>query len=280
VSGAIHVDKRAEASANSDAGSSAVAPSGHDAIPLVMLHGWGMNLRVFDPLRAALSARPTWAIDLPGHGRSEWNSAHAGFDAQVDAVLAVLPPRCVLLGWSLGAKFALEIAGRVPQRIAALVLVSATPKFAQNADWPHGLEKTSMDVFRSLMQQDWQQTLSDFVSLQLRGSRNAEAARRTLEQALAGHGAPQPSALQSGMDLLGDLDLRARVAGITQPTLVIAGENDRVTPPGAARWLTETLPNCRLLEIARAGHAPFASHPEECAAGVHAFLAGLPAEFA
>ncbi len=45
-------------------------------MPLVCLHGWGMNLRAFDPLRAALGdAHGSWALDLPGHGRSEWHDA-------------------------------------------------------------------------------------------------------------------------------------------------------------------------------------------------------------
>ena len=43
---------------------------------IVLWHGWGMNLRVFDALRAALSADfQVIAVDLPGHGRSDWPGA-------------------------------------------------------------------------------------------------------------------------------------------------------------------------------------------------------------
>jgi pimeloyl-[acyl-carrier protein] methyl ester esterase len=111
------------------------------SLPLVCLHGWGMNLRVFDLLRDALSdVCETWAIDLAGHGASPWVPGHASFEAQVEDVLAVLPARCVLLGWSFGGKLALELAARHPARIAALVLASVSPKFAQSADWPHGMD--------------------------------------------------------------------------------------------------------------------------------------------
>ena len=44
--------------------------------PLVLWHGWGLNLRVFDSLRGALGATGvswrTEAVDLPGHGLSPW----------------------------------------------------------------------------------------------------------------------------------------------------------------------------------------------------------------
>ena len=256
--GPLHVDRR-------NVGASA-------ALPLALVHGWGMNLAVFDALRAALPGTESWAIDLPGHGLSPWNPSRADFDSQVDAVRAALPARCVLLGWSLGGQIALEIARRDPARVAALVLVSSTPRFAQSADWPHGMNAGELEAFSSLVDQDWQQTLSDFVWLQLRGSRNAAATQQRVEDALATHGAPHPDALGADLDLLGTLDLRPQVPSITQPALLIAGQNDRVTPPGATRWIAEALPDARYAEIARAGHASFVSHTDEFVDLVRPFL--------
>ena len=77
--GPLHVDRR-------NVGASA-------ALPLALVHGWGMNLAVFDALRAALPGTESWAIDLPGHGLSPWNPSRADFDSQVDAVRAALPAR-------------------------------------------------------------------------------------------------------------------------------------------------------------------------------------------
>jgi len=249
-----------------------------DQLPLVMLHGWGMNLRVFDLLREDLAARETWAIDLPGHGRSPWWPAAAEFEEQVRAVLALLPPRCILIGWSFGAKLAMAIAAREPQRVAALVLLAASPKFARSADWPHGMEQQALRAFRVVLEQDWQQTLSDFIALQLRGSRNAGDAQEVIEAALAGQGAPNRDALMAGMALLDTVDLRELVPRITQPTLIVVGQNDRVTLPGATRWLAAALPDARFVEVPRAGHAPFISHHEEVAAVVRGFLAELQAQ--
>lgn len=244
------------------------------ALPLVMLHGWGMNLRVFDPLRQDLS-QPSCAIDLPGHGRSPWWPAAADFDVLQAAILDVLPPCCVLAGWSLGAELALSLAARQPQRVASLVLLSATPRFTRSADWPHGAQPAALAALRALLEQDWRQVLEDFVWLQVRGSRDADATARQLAGVLAAHGDPQPAALRAGLELLERIDLRALVPAIRQPALVVAGLNDRVTLPGAARWLANILPSAQLLELSRAGHAPFISHRAEVAAAIRDFLAGI-----
>ena len=261
---ALHVDRRP-------------GPAQQDgaASPLVMLHGWGMNLRVFDPLRADLDQYDTWAMDLPGHGQSPWWPAAQGFNVQQRAVMAALPPRCVLLGWSFGAKLALAIAAAEPQRVTALVLVAASPKFAGGPDWPHGMDGEAQRAFDAALAQDWQHTLQDFIALQLRGSRHAEESRAVIEAALATQGAPQRDALLAGMALLESIDLRALLPRVTQPALIVAGQNDRVTPPAAARWLAGTLSNASLVEIPRAGHAPMISHHVEVAAAMRHFLADL-----
>lgn len=253
-----------------------VEKSGAGSLPLVCLHGWGMNLRVFDPLRRTLGT-VSWAVDLPGHGRSEWDAARADFDSQLHDLLQILPPRCVLLGWSLGAQFAMQIALQFPERVAGLVLIAATPRFGQSPDWPHGLDADAVEVFRDLLTRDWRQTLEDFIWLQLRGSRNAEAAQREMREALQAHGAPDPAALVAGLAILADRDMRDVISLVDVPALVLTGQNDRVTPPGAGQWLAARLPRARAHEIARAGHAPFLSHVEESALPIRTFVGELGA---
>ena len=90
---------------------------------------------------------------------------------------------------------------------------------------------------------------------------------------MATQGAPRRDALLAGMALLESIDLRAFVPRIAQRALIIAGQNDRVTPPGAARWLADAMPHATLLEIPRAGHAPMISHHTEVASALRGFLA-------
>ena len=107
--------------------------SGRGPRDLVLLHGWGMNLRVWDELAAALArSYRVIAIDLPGHGRSDWDEAAQTPAAQtfrVHETLAPLTTRYHLLGWSLGGQFALDLAAALPAGIERLVLVATTPRF-------------------------------------------------------------------------------------------------------------------------------------------------------
>lgn len=252
--------------------------------PLVMLHGWALNLRVFDDLVARLQTpsrggpperrRSLLRLDLPGHGRATEPAALYGGDpegawdigAVADHLLAQLPPRCALLGWSLGAKLALEIAARAPDRIEQLVLLCATPRFARSEDWPYGTPAAVLGAFTDHLARDYRRTVHGSLELQVRGSAHAEATLSALQAALQAQGECPPGTLRRAARMLHAVDQRPRLALVQAPTLVIAGEHDRLVHPEASRALAALLPQGGFVQIARAGHAPFLSHAEEVAA--------------
>lgn len=247
-----------------------------DAAPLVLLHGWGMNLRVFDALVATLAAHyRVTVIDLPGHGASPWNAQLAG-SQWLAGLAALLPPAATLVGWSLGGQLALQLASQQDLAVRRLVLIATSARFVQSPDWPAGLPAATLRSFAGQLERDAARTiadiLADFLELQVRGSRDAAAVRMRLQEALQRHGMAQPQALRAGLALLEHNDLRELARRIDMPALVIAGQNDRVTPPAAAQALARLLPQAELLQIPRAGHAPFLSHPSPVAAALLDFM--------
>jgi len=243
-----------------------------DAEPVVMLHGWGMNLRVFDGLVAALAPHHrVTVIDLPGHGASPW---HAPLPSSrwLAGVAALLPPAATLVGWSLGGQLALQLASQPELAVRRLVLVATSARFVQSSDWPAGLPAATLQGFAAQLEQDASRTIADFLELQVRGSLDAAAVRTRLQQALQQHGLAHPQALRAGLELLERNDLRELARSVSVPTLLIAGQYDRVTPPLAAQALQRLLPQGELLQIARAGHAPFLSHPAAVAAALLDFM--------
>jgi len=176
----------------------------------------------------------------------------------------------------MGAKIAMALAAQHPSRVPALVLMSASPRFSRSEDWPAGADPHTLQVFEDMVQRDWQQLIEDFLWLQVRGTQQAEETLGELQAALQAQGEPRREALLDGLRLLGEVDLRPMLAGLRQPALIIAGRNDRVTLPAAARWLAQALPGAKLLEISRAGHAPFISHHAQVAAAIRGFIDTLP----
>lgn len=241
--------------------------------PVVLLHGWALNLRVFDGLAAALATtHRVTAMDLPGHGRSPWRTGLTPTGI-ADWLLGELPERCAIVGWSLGGQLALRLAAAAPARVRRLVLVASTPKFVAGGDWPHGLEPGVLQRFAVGLQADPARTLADFLELQVRGSSAATATLRQLRAALERQGGAAPAALTAGLEQLANEDLRGLARMLTVPVLLVSGQCDRVTPPGAARALAQMLPGAHLVELRRAGHAPFLSHLDTLLPELQSFVA-------
>ncbi len=83
--------------------------------PLVLLHGWGSDSRIWQTVRPELTRHlHVLEIDLPGFGQS-LALEQDGLDDYLEAINAVLPPRCTLLGWSLGGMLATRLVSRYPR---------------------------------------------------------------------------------------------------------------------------------------------------------------------
>jgi pimeloyl-[acyl-carrier protein] methyl ester esterase len=246
-----------------------------DGPVLLSLHGWGLNLRVFDALVPALPGLRHVRVDLPGHGRSAWDPRAAelgGLARLVHDAASAHTKSCFVLGWSLGGQIAIELAAIAPAFLERVALVSATPKFTASDDWPHGMSPETLGRFESALERDWRGTVRDFLELQVRGSADGERVLRNLNGALLCQGEARPEALAAGLDVLRHTDLRDRLRSVRQRTLVIAGQYDRITPPAASRTLAGQLHDARYVELRRAGHASFLSHTSVLADLIREFL--------
>ncbi len=284
---------------------------------LVLLHGWGLNSRVWDPVLPQLGRRfTTVCLDLPGHGASPWPPGFHDIDSLADPIIASLEaaidhvhgrtvrcettagmqeveqrreqlPRhgrrsdsampggdgCFVVGWSLGAMAAIAAAARRRGLVRRLVLVAATPKFVRAPDWPHAVEQSALNDMAGRLLGDFHATVRDFLLWQVHGDENAREALRLLRAKIKAGGEARPEALSAGLQVLAMADLRPRLPALDVPTLVIAGERDRLSHPQAGAALASALPQARLRIVERAAHAPFLSHPEEFCADVAQFLA-------
>jgi pimeloyl-[acyl-carrier protein] methyl ester esterase len=244
----------------------------------VLLHGWSLNLRVWDGLVRLLAPRfRVIAIDLPGHGRSDWDpraSTPAAHAWRVHETLAPITDRYTLLGWSLGGQLALDLAAALPAGVERLVLIATTPKFLKSPTWRCGTPRPLLARLVHRLHSESERAVSDFLALLASGSAPGTAARvlSKLREALRTHGAARPEALTAGLARLRDGDLRATLPKVRVPALVVAGQRDRIIRATAVRALAHALPDAHYVEVAGAAHAPFLSHPLQFARQLSGFL--------
>jgi pimeloyl-[acyl-carrier protein] methyl ester esterase len=242
--------------------------------PVVLLHGWALHSEVWGPWLDDLAADATLhVVDLPGHGLSAWSRGASTLTALASAIEARLPREATLIGWSLGGMIALEITRLRGDRVPGLVLVTTTPKFIAGDDWPHGMPPALLADFARRLREDYRRTVQNFLALQTRGDDQALATLRELKRRVDLRPAPAQEALETGLGILEAADLRAAVPGIAAPALVISGQHDRLTPPGASEWLAQTLPRAQHVAVEGAAHTPFVSHRALVSGAVRRFLA-------
>ena len=241
--------------------------------PLALLHGWGMNQRVFDGLAVQLKDHFTLLpLALPGHSGAEILATNT-LSTWAAQLCTQLPRQTMLLGWSLGGQVAMRIALDYPLQIERLILVSSTPKFVLDDSWQAGLPLADIMSFGEDMQSDTRATLLRFLTLQTRGASAQKMLLESLRETFFAAPMPASQALTAGLEMLLHTDLRADVATLTQPTLIIHGSLDKLTPPSAGEWLTKAIPNAKYCLIDGAAHTPFLSHTQQVAEtileGVH-----------
>jgi pimeloyl-[acyl-carrier protein] methyl ester esterase len=242
--------------------------------PLVMLHGWGMHGGVWtDTVRKLAADFQIHNVDLPGHGQSPWiEDSGSRIEEWVDVLTAQFTEPINLCGWSLGGIIAQHWAAREPEKVRRLILVNSTPCFAAREDWAYGMPQETLAQFAAELEKNHAATLRRFLALQIRGSEAEREVLGVLREKLFSRGEPRLEALRGGLAILRDADLRDALPQIAQPTLVIAGDRDKLTPPEASHYLAQSLPNARAVVVAGAAHAPFLSHPEVFIEQVKSFL--------
>lgn len=238
---------------------------------LVLLHGWGMNSQVWQPLIEPLAQDfHLTLIDLPGLGASREYPQPYGRDAVIDALLAVAPAKASWIGWSLGGQLALALAAKAPERVERLVMLASNPCFVQREGWSEGMSQDTYQGFAQALQQNAAKTLTRFIMLQVQG---AEAARPCLKQLKAVLAAQQEpaTALAESLALLEE-DERLSLAQLAQPLLMLFGAEDQLVPAAAADACKAIRPETEIRVYAGAGHVPFLSHPEVLLADLLDFL--------
>ncbi|MBF5043960.1 2-succinyl-6-hydroxy-2,4-cyclohexadiene-1-carboxylate synthase [Aggregicoccus sp. 17bor-14] len=263
---------------------------GEGTRPLLLLHGFTGNRSAFDHLRPLLgpSIRAI-AVDLPGHGETPLptRTGRDGFIETVEALLALVTrlghPSVDLLGYSQGARLALALAVRAPERFGRLIMESGSPGLHRRQERAERrLADAKLAAF--IRTQGVEAFVERWEALPLfDGLRQLPPA---LQQALrARRGSGNAEGLAGALECLGlgaQPDYWPSLHRQRLPTLLLTGAQDAKFTQ-IARRMAADLPVVWRHALAGCGHAPHLEAPEVYAREVLSFLQTpwyeAPAEF-
>jgi pimeloyl-ACP methyl ester carboxylesterase len=226
--------------------------------PVVYLHsatGEGDGLQLLDLLAERVEVI---APQFPGFGESEGIEV---IDDMEDAVFHLLDvfdrlelDRPAVVGLSLGAWMAVELATRYPDRLSKLVLINPVGLFIEGAEIKDIFGRTpdqlAEDMFadQSHPMAQMMHAMAEFSSDPTRMSEMPFELIRPLAQTMA-------ATAKLGWDpYLHNPKLRKRLHRVSVPTLVIRGVQDSLVPPEHAQAYASAIPGARLLEVDGAAH--------------------------
>ena len=183
------------------------------------------------------------ALDLPAHGRSSGvegvATVEAGVELLTQFVDALRLRPFILVGHSFGATLALAFAARRAARLRGLVLAGVGPK----PDLTNALATLRQVVMGRLPQQ----FSPEFFSPQ--------TAPDLMREFFMAYVTTDPRVRLTDLEAAHGYDCLADCGGVTLPTLVIAGVDDRVAPPDHSAAVAQAIAGARFETIAAAGHA-------------------------
>ena len=249
-----------------------VKGSGHN---LVLIHGWGMHGGLWGKFNELLSEDfQTHTIDLPGFGYSKDVKNDFTLDSLtevIEAYIKNIDSPASIIGWSLGGLIAQNILKRKNIRLEKVVFVATTPSFTKRKGWESAMDLSVFNNFYDDLKTDYKKTLKRFLSLQTRGSDLAREEIRELSHQLSARGEPNIKALEKGLNILSDTDLRSEKTN-NIPAMIILGDKDTLVPLSVSREFEKIFPNLKKLVLNKTGHVPFISNPELCAEKIKNFI--------
>jgi len=227
---------------------------------LVLVHGSGVNHTLWEQQNRFLAdlGINVFAIDLPGHGRSQGPTL-TGIGQMSDWLRAFLKSAgltsATVLGHSLGALVAIHFAASHPQQCDGVIVAGVTASMAVNPALLNAAKENDPKAFELIVA--WSHASASRSDGHSVPEGLTGAARRLLES-------ERERVLYTDLNACNEYtDAQQNFAKLTVPVTVIAAAEDKMTPAKAVRELAAGLESANLVVIRNAGHNMMLERPNE-----------------
>ena len=223
-------------------------------LPIVFLHPWSTNRYIWSfQLLAFARSHRCIVVDHRGHGLSDKPAQGYGMDEMAADVVAILDDtgvdRAILVGNSIGGMIAMQTSLDAADRVIGNLVLSSATNFA--ADTPPEMAEA--------MQKDWRGVFSGLMDAAV--SAQSKAERPEIQAYMEGCFRVEDNFTEavffaSASDPNGvfNWNISDRLKDITQPTLIIAGEQDGATTVAHNQFLADNIPNSEIKIYQNVGH--------------------------
>ncbi|MCX7789229.1 MAG: alpha/beta hydrolase [Chloroflexaceae bacterium] len=244
---------------------------------LLLIHGFGATSRIWRGVAGALAdARTSYALDLPGSGGTPPRPAPPTLRTLADATIAFADGlglgRFDLCGHGLGAAVAAMVAARYPDRVGRVVLSNLGARsFAPELmalEWTRAPLDLSLGLARPFFDfwQPWNRYL--FQAPPLAAFLGAQTLQRPpadqelWRDYLADHAATDGRSYLTALTAAGVPHLHAALRAISAPTLLVAGDSDRLVRLAEVEQCQRLVADSRLVVLEDCGHLPMIEVPD------------------
>jgi len=219
-----------------------------EPLPSILIPGLNCSARLYaEQIPVLWQFGP---VTLADHRRDD------GIATIARRILAGAPERFALAGLSMGGYIAFEVVRQAPGRVAKLALLDTGP----GAEVP---ERTAQrrPLIELARQGRFGEVTEDQFPWLVHRKRHADAALKAAVRAMNEETGPEAYIRQQHA-IMARPDSRPGLKAIACPTLVLVGDDDRLTPPALSQEMAAAIPGARLVVVPESGHLSTMEQPE------------------
>jgi class 3 adenylate cyclase/pimeloyl-ACP methyl ester carboxylesterase len=214
------------------------------------------------------------SFDKPGTGLSDPIEGAPTLEQRVEDLTAVLDAagaeRVALLGISEGAPMSALFAATHSNRTQALIMYGSYARGSAAEDYPWAPESAQIEAAEEMVEAEWGRG----ALLDLYAPSAADDPEFRSWWARYQRLAASPAMARAVLRLAAEIDIRDVLPAISAPTLVLHRSGDLLWPIEGARFVAESIPGARLVELPGIDHFPFAGEVDPLLEEVETFLTG------